>query len=126
MEKTFNFGEVADELLRAYKKLILKKDPNYNYKGVLLTTNKILAVCPNIDESLSFEEIEYRRKEKGVSPMQSFISATLQLGIEQGLRMAAEDDELKKRDFLSSYINSPLEDIDKAIATLEILKKIRS
>jgi len=86
--KPFSVPEAIEELHRAYKQLIKKKDKSYVYKGPLLTSNDILVCCPNIDVTLSYEEFIYRVQEKGVHPMEHFIQACIQLGIEQGIRIA--------------------------------------
>ncbi len=76
------------------------------WTGPLLTTNQILAGCPNIDDQLGEAHLAYML-ERDHDPLSVVISITLQLGYEQGLRKAAEN---------------KAEHVDNAIASLELLR----
>lgn len=89
-EKLYRASEVIDALSKTFKNIHNKKNPKYNYNGPLLTTHEILSCDHNIDEQFTEENFLWD-KEKGRDLIGLIIKSAFQLGIEQGMKMCAND-----------------------------------
>lgn len=87
-----DFNDAIIHLHKAYNALVLGKKKSYKWKGPLLTTKKILASCPNIDQKLNADNIK-ADKEQGRTKVDVILSTAMQLGIQQGIDLAKEDYE---------------------------------
>ena len=93
-----DFSEIIGNLKKAYKVLVVKKQPEYKWNGPMLTTRKILVGCPNIDEQLNKGNLSYNKKEQGRDKVDTLLTVAVQLGIQQGIEIAEEEnDEFVKR-----------------------------
>jgi hypothetical protein len=92
MSKVMSFGEIREALMHFYKTTITRrKNKLYEYKGPDLTSNSILVTSFPIKEQLSKRQFEYRIEHKGDHPMELLLTAAIQLGIQQGIYLCAED-----------------------------------
>ncbi len=66
------------------------KDKDVPYVGLPLTLSSILAGCPQIATRLTSEMLEYDEDDQGRSALEVIVGCAIQIGIEQGHRMAAE------------------------------------
>lgn len=92
----FDFGAVADDLVRMIKSAYRLKRVNLGkdlkWKGTAeLTQSEILCSSPPIAERIKAESLKFEQEDQGRSALDVIVCLALQLGIDQGLRMKAEE-----------------------------------
>lgn len=76
----------------AYSMRRKNKDKDIPYTGF---SNGNLACCPDIVDMFSAENVTYSHEEQGRDVLETIIGAILQVGIEQGRRIAMDSSEWK-------------------------------
>lgn len=90
MNKPMSFDDMLNGFLHFYNKTIKAKKKSWEYIGPDITSNAILASSPTIKQQLDKEYFEYLVKEKDKEPMELFLTAAIQLGIQQGINLCKE------------------------------------
>lgn len=113
MSKVLAFEKILSPLLEAYKQIVVKKNPDYQYSGPLLQTSYMLATSSNIDQALSYENLVYNEKEQDRAHIETLLRCAIQLGIEQGIHLCSEQ----------PYIYLQTDSFDKLTQLLIEIKK---
>lgn len=126
-----DFESILSNLKKAYNALVIKKKPEYKWTGPLLTTNKILVCCPNVDQQLNERNILYN-KERGRDKVSVILTVAIQLGMQQGMEMAEEENNKfvdrvettmeRLEHVLNSVTFSEQEKLEWAMQSVKLLK----
>lgn len=84
-EEPFDFGEVADDLVKFYN-LALKGKFVWNNEAEL-TTNNLRVCTPEIKERFTEEYMNWQKKDQSNSFLSIVIGAAINLGMEQQARI---------------------------------------
>jgi hypothetical protein len=110
------FPDIMKGIMKAYNAIIVNKKFEA-YDGVMLTSSKLLATSQNIDVQLNKRNLEYSRKEQGRSHVESVMACAVQLGIQQGLDIAREE-EIR----LIKSLQSSIRMIEMSMKTMQSTK----
>lgn len=95
-DKPANFEDVAYPFVKAVKFAYDIKRKNVNksipYNGY---ENGNLASCPSINTLFTAESLKYDLEDQGRDALTVIINAAIQVGIEQGRRIAMDSSEIK-------------------------------
>lgn len=92
--KTAYFDDLVQPILKAirfaYRTTRKNENKDIKWTGLPLTLTSILAGCPQIEDHLTAESLDYDKNDQGRSALEVLVGCAVQLGIEQGTRMERE------------------------------------
>lgn len=90
--KVMNFEKMVKDFRKYYDNtFFLENKKAYKYTGSDLTDTFFLCCSPTIKEKLTKENIEWEHDDQYRQPIEVFIAAILQLGIQQGVYLCNEE-----------------------------------
>ena len=108
-DKHMSFSKLTDPVYRAIRRAYTLTPNDYGesikWTGPELPES-MRATCFSYAEKLTREQLEYDEQDQGRDPLEVIVGIAVQLGIEQGRRLAKED------------LETPLELLDMAVSML--------